>query len=110
MNSNTKLTRRALLQTAIVITPVAMTGCVSFMREREPFLRETDPVARSLSYYSNTRNVSADDPLAANHNAEQSCSNCVHSRGSVGPGRIDCPMFPGRSVNKNGWCTVWAQG
>lgn len=110
MSSDSKLTRRAFLQTAVVVTPLAMTGCMTVTREGDPLLRVSDPVARSLAYYSDTRDVRADDPLAATHDAGQKCANCVHGRGSAGPGRIDCPMFPGRSVNKDGWCSIWAQG
>ncbi len=122
MSANKKITRRRLLQTAAVFAPIAMTGCATAGRDgvhdvlpdllpdNEPLVRTTDPVARSLAYYSDTRDVAADDPLAATHDVKQKCSNCVHSRDSVGAGRLECPMFPGRSVSKDGWCSIWAQG
>jgi len=122
MSTNSKITRRKLLQTAAVLTPIAMTGCATAGRDgvhdvlpdSEPPVRTTDPVARSLAYYSDTRDVAADNPLAATHDVTQSCSNCVHSRDSLdadrGSRRLECPMFPGRSVSKQGWCSIWAQG
>ncbi len=110
MSSISKLTRRTLLKTAVVVTPLAMTGCSSAMREQEQPLRASDPVARSLAYYPDTREVPANNPLAATHDASQKCATCVHSRESLGPGRIECPMFPGRSVSEDGWCSIWAQG
>jgi len=118
MSANKKITRRRLLQTAAVFAPIAMTGCATAGRDgvhdvlpdNDPLVRTTDPVARSLAYYSDTRDVAADDPLAATHSVKQTCSNCVHSRDSIGSRRLECPMFPGRSVSKEGWCSIWAQG
>jgi hypothetical protein len=111
MNSTGKLTRRTLLKTAVVATPLAMTmtGCATASREAEQSLRASDPVARALAYYPDTREVPADNPLAASHDASQKCSNCVHSRGNAGSAGLECPMFPGRTVSEDGWCSIWAQ-
>lgn len=110
MSDKNRLSRRTLLQTALIVTPVAMTGCATLTRENEPLLRATAPVARSLAYYPDTRDVPADNPLATNHDVNQKCANCLHARGTAGRGRLECPMFPGRSVKVDGWCTLWAQG
>ena len=116
MSNKKGISRRRLLQT-VVVAPVVMTGCATTVTEEAtvteeevPLLRATDPVARSLAYFPNTRDVPADNPLAATHDVNQKCANCVHGRGSAGPGRIQCPTFPGRTVNADGWCSLWAQG
>ena len=113
MSNRKQLSRRTLLQTAVTLAPIALTGCASATRkqsvENEPLLRAPDPVARALAYYPDTREVPADNPLAGTHDASQKCSNCIHRLGSAGPGLIECPMFPGRRVSEDGWCSVWAQ-
>ena len=109
---NNKLSRRALLQSAACIAPVAMTGCASLTRDtaqnQAPMVQASDPVARALAYYPATGEVPADNPLAVTHNVSQTCSNCLHNRGSAGPGRLTCPTFPGRTVSVDGWCSLWA--
>ena len=117
MSPTKKLTRRSLLKTAVVIAPVALTGCASMSREKtglyrteRPLVQADDPVARSIAYYANTRDVPSDNPLAANHDVSQKCSNCVHKRESEGEGRLICGTFPGRTVSVDGWCGIWAKG
>ena len=111
MTDKNGISRRLLLQT-VVVAPVAMTGCATTVTEEEgpPLVQAADPVARSLAYFPDTQDVPADNPQAATHDVNQKCANCVHSRGSAGPGRIVCPTFPGRVVNADGWCSLWAQG
>ncbi|MGI9289978.1 MAG: high-potential iron-sulfur protein [Gammaproteobacteria bacterium] len=112
MKSDKQITRRTLLQTAVVVTPVALTGCTSLSRDDKsmPLVKNSDPVALAMAYYSNTRDVEADNPLATTHDVSQKCANCIHQQGSAGPGRIECPTFPGRNVSEEGWCSLWAQG
>ena len=112
MKSDKQITRRTLLQTAVVVTPVAMTGCASLSRDDEgmPLVKDSDPVPLSMAYHSNTRDVEADNPLATTHDVSQKCANCVHQQGSASRGRLQCPTFPGRTVSTEGWCTLWAKG
>ena len=110
MSGATRLSRRRLLQAAVMIAAAALTGCAAMRRDDHPLLRSEDPVARALAYYPDTRNVPAGNPLAATHDASQNCANCLHGRGRTGPGRIDCPKFPRRSVSVDGWCSLWTPG
>ena len=112
MSHDHRLTRRTLLQSAFIAVPVALTGCATLNSEpaEKPLVRADDPVARSMAYYPDTGDVPADHPLATNHDVSQKCMNCVHRRESVDADRIVCPTFPGRLVNTNGWCSLWAKG
>ncbi len=119
MSKNTAIkngiTRRTLLQSAAAVVPVSLTGCASLSGDspaddRIPLVRNSDPVALAVAYHTDTREVAADNPLAATHDVSQKCANCIHGRGTDGPGRIVCGTFPGRRVSPNGWCSVWAQG
>ena len=104
------LSRRELLQATAVAIPVSLTGCATLSDEKLPLVRNDDPVALSMAYHSDTRDVEADNPLATTHDVSQKCANCIHQQGSAGSGRLECPTFPGRTVSEEGWCTLWAQG
>ena len=107
-----RLTRRELIRAALALSPLAIAGCATAPPAESPtgdglMLKAADPVARSLAYYPDTRDVPADHPLAANHDVSQRCIDCLHQRGRVGEGALRCPTFPGRTVSENGWCTLW---
>jgi hypothetical protein len=93
-----------------LLTPMAVVGCSSAGKLGTKELHADNPVARSLLYYPNTRDVPADHPLAARHSPEQKCADCIHLRGVAGEQVRPCPIFPGRLVNVNGWCSVWSAG
>jgi hypothetical protein len=109
MSDPTRLTRRALLQTGAAMVPLAISGCAATASSGTLRLRAKDPVARSLLYVENTSKVPDDHPLAATHTPEQRCANCIHLRGDAGEPWRPCPVFPGRLVNEDGWCSVWAE-
>jgi hypothetical protein len=104
-----KLSRRQLIQSAAILTPIAVTGCAVTSPNSELMLKADDPVARALLYYPKSKDVPSDHPLATSHQPSQKCENCVHVREEVGRGERKCPTFPGRLVNSSGWCSVWAK-
>ncbi len=75
----------------------AVTGLVS----------PSDPQARTLGYV----------PLASQADATQYktyapgqfCSNCALYAGKAGESSGPCPLFPGRLVSAQGWCSSWAK-
>ena len=109
MTAETKLTRRSLLQAAAVLTPAAIAGCAGSSSANNTMVRANDPVARAVLYYPNSKDVPADHPLAATHQPDQTCASCVHVRGNAGESARKCPTFPGRLVNEQGWCSIWAR-
>lgn len=111
MSNDNTFSRRQVLRAAVALSPAAaLGGCatLSDSTDRDPLVRESDPVARAVAYYPDTRDVPADHPLATGHSPAQMCSNCVHVRGPAGPGARECPTFPGRRVSDGGWCSIWA--
>ena len=71
-----------------------------------PRIEESDPVAQSLKY---THDASTVDPATmANPAADQTCVNCALIQGADGDEWRPCQIFPGKSVNAAGWCSVWA--
>ena len=102
-----KIARRQFMQ----LSAVAAAGLVAIPgRDADaqdmPKLEESDPVAQSLKYTSDWTTVDAS--TRANPAAEQHCSNCALVQGNDGDEWRPCQIFPGKLVNQNGWCSVWA--
>lgn len=82
-----------------VISSLTITKTVH--AEDLPPISEDDPVAVSLKYVH-------DAPKAADRsNAEAFCSNCQLYTGEADSEWGPCSIFPGKSVNANGWCAAW---
>lgn len=101
-----KIARRQFIQ----LSAVAAAGC--FIRpgteaQAQDLVKiaEDDPVAQSLKY---THDASSVDPATRPNPAEnQTCANCALIQGEEGEWR-PCQIFPGKLINENGWCSVWA--
>lgn len=68
-------------------------------------LSEDDPTAKALKYHHDaTKAPRADKP---GHPAkDQFCHNCQLIKSDSGTWR-PCQIFPGKAVNKDGWCASW---
>lgn len=72
-----------------------------------PALTEDDPTGSALGYHEDTTKVDA--AKFPNHKNEQLCSNCNLAQAAQADGRLPCSIFPGKSVNPNGWCAAWVK-
>jgi len=102
-----KIARRKFIQ----LSAVAAAGCLvhagrEARAEDLPHLSMDDPMAKAMKYTNDWATV---DPSARNNPApEQHCSNCALIQGNEGDEWRPCQIFPGKLVNANGWCSVWA--
>jgi hypothetical protein len=102
-----KLARRQFIQ----LSAVAAAGCLlrpdsDAGAQDLPKLSEDDAMAKAMKY---TNDASTVDPATrANPAADQSCLNCALLQGEEGAEWRPCQIFPGKLVNANGWCSVWA--
>lgn len=101
-----KLRRRQFIQ----LSAAAAAGCVlrpaSAPAQDLERISEDEPVAQSLKY---THDASTVDPGSRPNPAEnQTCGNCALLQGEEGEEWRPCQIFPGKLVNVNGWCSVWA--
>jgi len=102
-----KIARRKFIQ----LSAIAAAGClVQPGREAQaqdlPKLSEDDPMGKAMKY---THDASTVEPSSrANPAADQNCANCALIQGADGDTWRPCQIFPGKVVNANGWCTVWA--
>lgn len=101
-----KIARRQFIQ----LSAVAAAGCLArpgkeAVAQDMPKIEESDPIAQSLKYVHDASTV---DPASrANPAADQNCANCALIQGDSGEWR-PCQIFPGKLVNADGWCSVWA--
>ena len=102
-----KVARRKFIQ----MSAAAAAGCVVIPVRRAytsdlPKLSEDDPMAKSMKY---THDASTVDPASRTNPAEvQTCANCALVPENDGGSWVPCQIFPGKLVNANGWCSVWA--
>ena len=68
---------------------------------------EKDPQAVGLGYVSDT--AKADAKKYPKHSKDQKCSNCALYQGKAGDTAGGCPLFAGKQVLANAWCSAWAK-
>ena len=102
-----KIARRHFIQ----LSAVAAAGCLlrpnsEAQAEDLPKLSEDDPMAKAMKY---THDASTVDPASRNNPApDQDCANCALIQGDEAAQWRPCQIFPGKLVNNDGWCSVWA--
>jgi hypothetical protein len=71
-------------------------------------LDETDPVASSLGYRNSAADV--DRNQFEKYQPGQACANCVlfQPEATAEAGWGACSIYPGKLVNADGWCSVYA--
>ena len=76
------------------------------LADEMPHVSEDDPMAMAMKYTSDASSV--DVASRTNPAADQTCANCALVQGNDGDEWRPCQIFPGKAVNANGWCSVWA--
>ncbi|MEP7138793.1 MAG: high-potential iron-sulfur protein [Caldimonas sp.] len=70
-------------------------------------VEENDPQAVALGYKHDTTKV--DGKKYPKHDAAQKCSNCQLFQGKPTDASGPCPLFGGKLVAGNGWCSAWVK-
>ena len=101
-----KIARRQFIQVSAAAAAGAVVLPADQLKAQDmPKLTEDDPMAQAMKYVNDASTVDA--ASRPNPAAEQRCSNCALIQGDEGEWR-PCQIFPGKVVNANGWCSVWA--
>lgn len=103
----TDTSRRRFLRhaaTGVVAAPiVGLAGTGAARAQDQPKLALDDPQAKALDYVH-------DAAEATDHSAYQegsTCANCIQYTGDADAQWGNCRIFPGKLVNRDGWCKVW---
>lgn len=70
-------------------------------------LEESDPTAQALGYAHDATKV--DKAKQPKFVAGEDCSNCQLYQGKPGEPFGPCPIFNGKLVSKNGWCSAYTK-
>jgi len=106
--NNPDSSRRSFLASAAVAASAAFIGlrprAAAAAGENLPHLSESDPLAKSLGYQSDAKNV--DKTKFPTYKAGDHCGVCRFFQGTPGAdsGYGGCQIFAGYSVEATGWC------
>lgn len=103
-----KSRRRLLFTTAMAITatPLFIKGFIGRSAYAAlPHLTKDDPAAKALGYRSDATRANRTDKADVSAK-DQFCHNCRFIQSDSGEWR-PCQVFPGKTVNANGWCSSW---
>ncbi|MGD8710040.1 MAG: high-potential iron-sulfur protein [Ectothiorhodospiraceae bacterium] len=93
---------RASLMTAAALPLAGVLGQgVARAAEDMPKLSPDDPQAKSLNYHEDATKV------ASGRQDGAFCHNCSFYQGSGDAQWGGCQIFPGKAVNRDGWCLSW---
>ncbi len=70
-----------------------------------PMLKETDPQAAALGYKTNASEV--DKAKYTKFAAGQKCANCALFQGKPTDAAGVCPLYAGKMVAANAWCSAY---
>jgi High potential iron-sulfur protein len=107
--SDCRYDRRTLLKNALV--GLAALPAPGLIREATaqgapPHVDEKEALAVSLAYVHDVKKV--DPSKTPEFKPGSHCANCMQLTGKEGDEWRPCNIFPGKLVNANGWCKVWA--
>lgn len=105
MNDSFSRARRRILRASVVGAAGFVAGSFPALKLRAaevPQVTEDDPVAQSLKYVHDATQSERQDET-------QFCHNCIYFKGTESTPWAPCDIFPGKSVNTNGWCNVWTR-
>jgi hypothetical protein len=98
--------RRNFIKIVPIAGMAAIAGRNAFAADL-PMLDSSDPQAAALGYVPDaTKANKAKYPTYA---AGQHCGVCVLYQGTPGAKSGPCPLYPGKQVSVNGWCSSWAK-
>ena len=99
--------RRTVLKTALAgLAALPAAGLAADAASSTPHLDEKEQLAVSLGYVHDASKVDATKVPQYKKGAH--CANCIQLQGKDGDEWRPCNLFPGKLVNANGWCKVWA--
>ncbi|MGH8318491.1 MAG: high-potential iron-sulfur protein [Steroidobacteraceae bacterium] len=108
-NVNPESSRRVFLASAIGAASAALLGFKPRLADATgsnlPHLTESDPLAKSLGYKANAKNV--DRSKFPTYKPGERCGKCRFFEGTPGQqsGYAGCQIYAGYSVNADGWCS-----
>ena len=97
-------TRRQFLTGLLATAGTTLLPATPSLAADAPHLTADDPTAKALGYVEDAKKVK--DPA---YKAGSACHSCqLYQAAQEKGGYAPCAAFPGKAVNKNGWCKAFA--
>lgn len=98
--------RRAFVKAGAMAATALALGSRVKAQESKPHLDENDPQAVQLGYKHDATKV--DKKKFPTYKPGETCGNCQLFQGKPDKDEwAPCPIFPGKLVNVNGWCSSY---
>lgn len=97
-------TRRTFMLQSVLGTTALASGAVM---AAAPMASESDPQSKALGYVADT--TKADRKKYPKHTVSQKCNNCALYQGKASDAAAGCPLFAGKLVAGEGWCSAYAK-
>lgn len=102
---NMPTNRRQFLRILVAGTAAAALPVIPAYAAAMPKLTEDDPSSKAIGYVADATKASKE----AAYKKGSTCANCaLYQKAQEQNGFAPCAVFPGKSVNKAGWCRAWA--
>lgn len=101
------ITRRRFLHGVSSVVAITVVGFKGQANAQAAKVDEADPQAMALGYKHDTGTV--DKAKYPKHDASQKCSTCQFFQGKADDAWGGCPLFPGKEVSSNGWCSSYVK-
>ena len=99
-----KTSNRRVFIMSLVAGPSVLAAATA---HAQAVLSETDPQAVALGYKADTKKV--DQKKFPKHEPSQHCGNCQLYQAKPTDATGPCPLFAGKLVAKDGWCSAWVK-
>lgn len=105
--TDSRYDRRTVLKNALA--GLAALPAAGLVREAAaqglPHVDENETLAKAMGYVHDAKKVDA--TKVPQYKAGSTCATCLQVQGKDGDEWRGCNIFPGKTVNANGWCKVW---
>lgn len=92
--------RRFVKLSAVGVAVTPLLARVTLAAEEK--VKESDPTAKALDYV-----LDATKSTNPKHKKGEACHNCQLYQGKAGAQWGPCPIYGGKLVHVNGWCTAY---
>lgn len=104
-----RMQRRAMMpnRRVFLLSTAAAGAALTSLARAQARVDEKDPLAQSLGYVLDASK--ADAQKFKNFAAGQHCGNCAQYQGKPGDAWGPCPVYGGKLVSDQGWCSAWSK-
>jgi hypothetical protein len=92
----------------VFLISLAASGAAFAVRaQAQALVDEKDPQAAALGYVAEAKR--ADSKKYPKFAAGQNCASCALYQGKASDKAGPCPLFAGKQVASDGWCSAWSK-